>query len=105
MHGKVMQWVQDSLPDSYANIPANGTAYEHSISLKTVGNLASMTGNDSCAYRMLRGGAFGRSSENDSICFSQLRSGARSYAGKLAKRRTWFPCSAKPRIDITLRSL
>jgi formylglycine-generating enzyme required for sulfatase activity len=73
MHGNAMQWVQDCFSDSYANLPANGAPYERSIKLKMVGKFASMNGNESCAYRMLRGGDWGDPPR-------MIRSAFRNYA-------------------------
>jgi len=56
MHGNVLQWVQDCFA-TYASLPADGAAYETSIPVKEKeGMFPFMTGKDSCAFRMLRGG-------------------------------------------------
>jgi formylglycine-generating enzyme required for sulfatase activity len=73
MHGNVLQWVQDCFSDSYAKAPSDGTPYQRSIKLKTSGNLADMTGADSCAYRMVRGGDWGDPP-------SMIRSAFRNFA-------------------------
>jgi formylglycine-generating enzyme required for sulfatase activity len=73
MSGNVLQWVQDCFSDSYANGPTDGTAYERSIKLQTSGHLASMSGTDSCSYRIVRGGDWGDPPR-------MLRSAFRNYA-------------------------
>lgn len=61
MHGNVMQWVQDCFSADYAatGTPADGSAYQQTITLTLSGDLASMNGTSSCAYRMARGGDWG----------------------------------------------
>lgn len=73
MNGNVLQWVQDCFADSYANLPVDGTPYERSIKLNTSGNFADMKGNNSCSYRMVRGGDWGDPP-------SMIRSAFRNYA-------------------------
>ena len=73
MNGNVLQWVQDCFSDSYANLPVDGTPYERSIKLNTSGNFADMKGNNSCSYRMVRGGDWGDPP-------SMIRSAFRNFA-------------------------
>jgi formylglycine-generating enzyme required for sulfatase activity len=73
MHGNVLQWVQDCFSASYAKAPADGTPYERSLKLQTSGNLADMTGTNSCAYRIVRGGDWGDPP-------AMIRSAFRNYA-------------------------
>ena len=73
MNGNVLQWVQDCLAMSYANLPADGSAYEAVITLRLSGELAALNGKPSCAYRMLRGGDWGDPP-------GQIRSAFRSFA-------------------------
>ena len=56
MNGNAMQWVQDCFAPSYASLPTDGSAYEQGLTLELPGELAFMTGTNSCSYRMLRGG-------------------------------------------------
>jgi formylglycine-generating enzyme required for sulfatase activity len=59
MHGNVLQWVQDCFAPSYDGLPADGSAFETVLQLKLTGDLSEMSGTNSCAYRMLRGGDWG----------------------------------------------
>ena len=73
MHGNVLQWVQDCFAPSYAGQPADGSPYEAIVQLKMVGDLSDMNGNNSCSYRMLRGGDWGDPPR-------QIRSAFRNFA-------------------------
>jgi len=59
MSGNVLQWVQDCLAPSYSGLPADGSAYETTVALQLTGRLSKLTGTNSCAYRMVRGGDWG----------------------------------------------
>lgn len=59
MHGNALQWMRDCFASSYAGLPTDGSAYETHVTLKLTGDLASMSGTDSCAYHVLRGGDWG----------------------------------------------
>jgi formylglycine-generating enzyme required for sulfatase activity len=59
MNGNVLQWVQDCL-SSYADKPADGTAYESPELLKADGPYSpKMAGLKACDFRMARGGDWG----------------------------------------------
>ena len=73
MNGNVLQWVQDCFSASYANVPSNGAPYERSVKLNLTGDLADMSGHDSCAFRMVRGGDWGDPP-------TMIRSAFRNYA-------------------------
>jgi formylglycine-generating enzyme required for sulfatase activity len=73
MHGNVLQWVQDCFAGSYVGLPTDGSAYEQDVTLKMTGDLAGMTGANSCSYRMLRGGDWGDFP-------ALIRSGFRNFA-------------------------
>lgn len=73
MSGNVMQWVQDCFSASYKGLPTDGSAYDADVELDLAGDLASMSGTDSCSYHMLRGGDWGDYP-------AMLRSGLRSFA-------------------------
>ena len=75
MHGNVLQWVQDCFAGSYAGLPADGSAYEEAVPLKTAGPFpgSDMTGTSSCSYRMVRGGDWGDTP-------SMVRSASRNFA-------------------------
>ena len=59
MHGNALQWVQDCFASSYAGLASDGSANEKAVTLQPSGELSIMTGTNSCAYRMLRGGDYG----------------------------------------------
>jgi formylglycine-generating enzyme required for sulfatase activity len=59
MHGNVLQWVQDCFAVSYSGLATDGSAYEVNEKLKLSGDLAEISGSNSCSYRMLRGGDWG----------------------------------------------
>lgn len=73
MNGNALQWVQDCLAMSYANLPADGSAYETADTLRLSGDLAALDGKRSCDYRVLRGGDWGDPP-------GQIRSAFRSFA-------------------------
>jgi formylglycine-generating enzyme required for sulfatase activity len=73
MNGNVLQWVQDCFSNSYAGLPIDGSAYETSVQVKLKGDLSVMNGNNSCSYRMLRGGDWGDPPR-------QIRSAFRNFA-------------------------
>ena len=73
MSGNVLQWVQDCLAMSYANLPEDGSAYEAAVSLQLSGDLASLNGKRACDFRMVRGGDWGDPP-------GQVRSAFRSFA-------------------------
>ena len=73
MHGNAMQWVQDCLADSYAELPLDGTAYEKDVPLHLSDPaFARLEGQPSCGYRILRGGNWGDPS-------TMVRSAARNF--------------------------
>jgi formylglycine-generating enzyme required for sulfatase activity len=73
MHGNVLQWVQDCFASSYSGLPADGSAYEVVVHLKTAGYFSYMNGTSSCSYRRLRGGDWGDPPR-------QIRSAFRNWA-------------------------
>ena len=73
MNGNVLQWVQDCLAMSYANLPTDGSAYEAPDTLRLAGDLAALNGKHACDYRMLRGGDWGDPP-------AHIRSAFRSFA-------------------------
>jgi formylglycine-generating enzyme required for sulfatase activity len=73
MQGNVMQWVQDCFASSYAGLPTDGSAYEEMRTLNLSGELSSMTGTNSCSYRILRGGDWANPP-------AMIRSAARNFA-------------------------
>jgi formylglycine-generating enzyme required for sulfatase activity len=73
MCGNVNQFLADCFLESYINLPTDGSAYKANRQLKMTGDLSSMTGTNSCSYRMVRGGNFGDPP-------SMLRSAFRSWA-------------------------
>jgi formylglycine-generating enzyme required for sulfatase activity len=72
MNGNVLQWVQDCFSNSYANLAIDGSAYTTRVKLTLTGDLAGMSGTESCAYHMLRGGDWGDSP-------ALIRSAARNW--------------------------
>jgi formylglycine-generating enzyme required for sulfatase activity len=59
MSGNVLQYVEDCFSPSYAQLPANGSAYKEDVELKGMtGRLSRMNGKRSCSYCMVRGGAY-----------------------------------------------
>ncbi len=82
MSGNVLQWVQDCFSNSYAELPVDGSAYKTQVKLNLKGDLAEMSGTESCAYHMLRGGDWGDSP-------ALIRSASRNWgppAGTTAQR-------------------
>ena len=73
-HGNVLQWVQDCFAASYSGLPADGSAYEEAVVLKTAGPFPwfDMTGTNACSYRMVRGGDWGDTP-------SMIRSASRNF--------------------------
>ena len=59
MCGNVNQYLADCFEGSYINLPTDGSAYQTNTQLKMTGDLSSMTGTNSCSYRMVRGANFG----------------------------------------------
>ena len=59
MCGNVNQYLADCFQESYINLPTDGSAYKANTVLKMTGDLSSMTGTNSCSYRMVRGANFG----------------------------------------------
>jgi formylglycine-generating enzyme required for sulfatase activity len=59
MHGNALEWVEDCLAPSYADLPVDGSAYRADVSLRATGRLASLSGKPACDYRVLRGGDWG----------------------------------------------
>lgn len=59
MNGNVSQWVQDCFANSYEALSTDGSAYQVNVRLKLTGELASMSGTNSCSYRVARGGGWG----------------------------------------------
>lgn len=56
-HGNVMQWVEDCFTNSYAGVPADGSAFKANKPVEGLTEwLAPLNGTNSCSYRMLRGG-------------------------------------------------
>ncbi|HSC20017.1 MAG TPA: formylglycine-generating enzyme family protein [Rhizomicrobium sp.] len=55
MHGNVLQWVEDCFSNSYADLPADASAYKKSITLHMTGDLADLDETNSCSYHVLRG--------------------------------------------------
>jgi formylglycine-generating enzyme required for sulfatase activity len=74
MHGNVLQWVQDCFAASYSGLPADGSAYEEAVVLKTAGPFPwfDMSGTSACSYRMVRGGDWGDTP-------SMIRSASRNF--------------------------
>lgn len=72
MHGNAMQWVQDCLAYSYADRVATGAADEKDVPLRMLGDFDGLTGQSSCAYRILRGGNWGDTPQ-------MIRSAARNF--------------------------
>ncbi|MBL7699041.1 MAG: formylglycine-generating enzyme family protein [Chitinophagaceae bacterium] len=57
MHGNAMQWVEDCFSPTYAGLPTDGSPYKTSIALKDQPErFAWMNGENSCSYRLCRGG-------------------------------------------------
>lgn len=73
MQGDAMQWVQDCFSETYAGLPADGSAYLSDVPLQSKGDLADLNGSTSCAHRIARGGDWGTLAQ-------WLRSTARSFA-------------------------
>ena len=59
MLGNVNQYLEDCFAASYSGLPTDGSAYKVDAQLKLTGDLATMNGTSSCAYRMVRGGNYG----------------------------------------------
>ena len=73
MHGNAMQWMQDCLADSYADLPLDGTPYERDVPLRLSDPaFKRLDGQSSCAYRILRGGNWGDAA-------TMVRSAARNF--------------------------
>jgi formylglycine-generating enzyme required for sulfatase activity len=73
MSGNVLQFVQDCLALSYGGVPADGSAYEANVPLRTKGDLIELSGKMSCTFRIARGGDWGDPPE-------AVRSAARNFA-------------------------
>jgi formylglycine-generating enzyme required for sulfatase activity len=73
MHGNVLQWVQDCFTPNYDASAPGAAPNEKSVKLALVGELAELSGTESCSYRMLRGGSWGDPP-------NQIRSAFRSFA-------------------------
>jgi formylglycine-generating enzyme required for sulfatase activity len=56
MSGNVLQYVEDCLSLSYANTPADGSAYTKSVPLAASGDFSDLNGASSCDFRIARGG-------------------------------------------------
>lgn len=60
MHGNVMQWVEDCVSDSYADLPKDGSPYRRDVPLHLSDPaFARLEGQSSCAFHILRGGNWG----------------------------------------------
>ena len=73
MSGNVLQFVQDCLALTYADVPADGSPYEANVPLHGTGDLAELSGKMSCTFRIARGGDWGDPPEG-------VRSAARNFA-------------------------
>ena len=89
MHGNVLQWVQDCFAASYSGLPADGSAYEEAVVLKTAGPFPwfDMSGTSACSYPDGLWRRLGRHAFDDSLRFPQFWSWAGSDAAKLSQRR------------------
>lgn len=72
MSGNVLQFVADCL-GTYDKTPRDGGPFIENIGLKLDGDLADLSGTQSCSYRIARGGDWGDPPE-------QFRSGFRNFA-------------------------
>lgn len=59
MHGNAMQWVEDCLSPTYADLPEDGSPYRRDDVLQLTGDFARLSGRRSCEFRILRGGNWG----------------------------------------------
>lgn len=71
MAGNAMQWVEDCVSDSYADLPSDGSAYRRAVPLKLAA-FPQLDGQSSCAFHIFRGGNWGDTPE-------MIRSAARNF--------------------------
>jgi formylglycine-generating enzyme required for sulfatase activity len=77
MSGNVLQFVADCL-GTYDKTPKDGRPYSRDIPLKFVGDLAELSGTQSCSYRVARGGDWGDPPEEVRSAFRNFAPGPKS---------------------------